>query len=248
MALPVVYAVRHGETEWSLSGQHTGVTDIPLTAHGEADAGKLADRLRGLKFAAVFTSPLQRARKTCELAGFGAQAEVLSDAIEWNYGKYEGVKTHEIHKEQPDWNLFRDGCPDGETADMVAARADRVIARIRALNGDAIVFSSSHFLRVFAARWIGLPPTGGAHFILGTTGVNIFGYEHNNLAEPVIRVWNDTHRVAAWLFVACGLAGFLIVVAGLPLLAAFSVLGVAVVVPIVYAFVHYKQLERRGAL
>ena len=195
MALPVVYAVRHGETEWSLSGQHTGVTDIPLTAHGEADARKLSARLGGLKFAAVFTSPLQRARKTCELAGFGAQAEVLSDAIEWNYGKYEGVKTHDIHKEQPDWNLFRDGCPEGETADMVGARADRVIARIRAINGDVIVFSSSHFLRVFAARWIGFPPTGGAHFILGTTGVNVFGYEHNNLAEPVIRMWNDTRHL-----------------------------------------------------
>jgi broad specificity phosphatase PhoE len=194
MAIPVVYTVRHGETEWSISGQHTGVTDIPLTAHGEEVAHRLAERLKGLKFAAVFTSPLQRARRTCELAGFGAQAEVLSDAIEWNYGKYEGVKTHDIHKERPDWNLFRDGCPEGEDAAAVGARADRVIARIRAVNGDAIVFSSSHFLRVFAARWIGLPPTGGAHFVLSTAAVNMFSYEHNSLDEPVIRLWNDARH------------------------------------------------------
>ena len=191
MALPVVYTVRHGETEWSISGQHTGVTDIALTEHGEAVAHRLAERLRGLKFAAVFTSPLQRARRTCELAGFGAQAEVLADAIEWNYGKYEGVKTVDIHRERPDWDLFRDGCPDGENAAMIGARADRVIARIRAVNGDAIVFSSSHFLRVFAARWIGLPPTGGSHFVLSTAAVNMFGYEHNKLTEPVIQLWND---------------------------------------------------------
>ncbi len=191
MALPVVYAVRHGETEWSISGQHTGVTDIPLTAHGEAVAHRLAERLRGLKFAAVFTSPLQRARKTCELAGFGAQAEVLPDAIEWNYGKYEGVKTVDIHRERPDWDLFRDGCPDGENAAMIGARADRVIARARAVNGDAIIFSSSHFLRVLAARWIELDPSGGRRFVLSTAAVSIFGYEHNKLTEPVIQLWND---------------------------------------------------------
>jgi probable phosphoglycerate mutase len=191
MALPVVYAVRHGETEWSISGQHTGVTDIPLTEHGVAVAHRLAERLRGLKFAAVFTSPLQRARKTCELAGFGAQAEVLPDAIEWNYGKYEGVKTVDIHRERPDWDLFRDGCPDGENAAMVGARADRVIARARAVNGDVIIFSSSHFLRVLAARWIELDPSGARHFVLSTAAVSIFGYEHSKLTEPVIQLWND---------------------------------------------------------
>ena len=195
MAVPIIYTARHGETEWSLSGQHTGVTDIPLTPHGEEDARKLAGRLKGLNFVKVFTSPLQRARRTCELAGFGAKAEILPDAIEWNYGQYEGVKTHDIHKDRPDWDLFRDGCPGGENAAAVAARADRVIERIRAVDGDVILFSSSHFLRVFGARWIGLPPTGGARFVLGTTALNALSYEHNNLAEPVIRMWNDTRHL-----------------------------------------------------
>ncbi len=192
MPLPVVYAVRHGETEWSLSGQHTGVTDIALTEHGERDAKRLGERLGGLAFAGVFTSPLQRARRTCELAGFAGQAEILADAIEWNYGDYEGVKTVDIQRDRPGWDLFRDGCPGGEAAAQVGARADRVIARIRAIEGDVLLFSSAHFLRVLAARWLGLEPTGGRHFMLGTAAVSIFGYEHNNLAEPVIRVWNDT--------------------------------------------------------
>ncbi len=192
MPLPVVYAVRHGETEWSLSGQHTGVTDIALTEHGERDAARLGERLRGLTVAAVFTSPLQRARRTCELAGFGGQVEILADAIEWNYGDYEGVRTPDIQRDRPGWDLFRDGCPGGETAAQIGARADRVIARIRAIEGDVVLFSSAHFLRVLAARWLGLEPEGGRHFILGTAAVSIFGYEHNNLAEPVIRLWNDT--------------------------------------------------------
>lgn len=195
MALPIIYAARHGETEWSLSGQHTGVTDIPLTAHGESDARKLAGRLKGLSFIKVFTSPLQRARRTCELAGFGDQAEIVPDAIEWNYGEYEGVKTHDIHRDKPDWDLFRDGCPGGENAAAVGARADRVIDRIRAVEGDVLIFSSSHFLRVFAARWIQLPPTGGSRFVLGTTALSAFSYEHNNLKEPVIRMWNDTRHL-----------------------------------------------------
>ena len=195
MAVPVVYAVRHGETEWSLSGQHTGVTDIPLTPQGERDAARLGERLSGLVFARVFTSPLQRARRTCELAGFGAEAEILGDAIEWNYGDYEGVRTADIHRDRPGWDLFRDGCPGGEAAAEIGARADRVIARIRASDGDVMLFSSAHFLRVFAARWLGLEPTGGRHFILGTAAVNILGYEHNNLAEPIIRLWNDTGHV-----------------------------------------------------
>ena len=196
MAIPVIYTARHGETEWSLSGQHTGVTDIPLTAHGEADAHKLGARLKGLSFVKVFSSPLQRARRTCELAGFGGQVEILSDAIEWNYGQYEGVKTHDIHKDRPDWDLFRDGCPGGEDAAAVGARADRVIERIRAAGGDVLLFSSSHFLRVFGARWIGLPPSGGAHFVLSTTALNELSYEHSHLTEPVIRVWNNTSHLA----------------------------------------------------
>ena len=195
MAVPVVYAVRHGETEWSLSGQHTGITDLPMTERGERDAARLAERLRGLNFAQVFTSPLRRARRTCELAGFGEGAEILPDAIEWNYGDYEGVRTVEIQRERPGWDLFRDGCPGGESAAEIGARADRVIARLRGVEGDALLFSSAHFLRVLAARWLGLDPTGGRHFILGTAAVSVLGYEHNNLAEPIIRLWNDTRHI-----------------------------------------------------
>jgi probable phosphoglycerate mutase len=195
MALPIVYAARHGETEWSLSGQHTGVSDIPLTAHGESDAVKLGERLKTLTIAAVFTSPLIRARRTCELAGFGAQAVVVPEMIEWNYGDYEGVKTHDIHKDRPGWDLFRDGCPNGEAAPQVGARADQAIAKIRAVNGNVLIFSSSHFLRVFAARWIGLPATGGSHFVLSTTALSAFGYEHESMAEPVMRMWNDTSHL-----------------------------------------------------
>lgn len=195
MALPTIFAARHGETEWSLSGQHTGVTDLPLTEQGERDAGKLGLRLRPLAFAKVFTSPLQRARRTCELAGYGAQAEILPDLIEWNYGEYEGVRTRDIHGERPGWDLFRDGCPGGETAAHVGARADRVIEVIRGIEGDVLLFSSSHILRVLAARWLGLHPAGGRHFVLGTTALSAFSYEHNNPAEPVIRMWNDVRHL-----------------------------------------------------
>ena len=196
MALPTIYAARHGETEWSKSGQHTGRTDLPLTEQGERDAGKLGGRLKGMNFAKVFSSPLQRAFHTCELAGFGAQAEKLDDLLEWNYGDYEGVKTHDIHAARPGWDLFRDGCPNGETAALVGARADRVIAKVQSIDGDVLLFSSSHFLRVLAARWIGLDGTGGQHFVLGTTALSAFGYEHNNIAERVIRLWNDTRHMA----------------------------------------------------
>ena len=195
MALPTVYAARHGETEWSLSRQHTGVTDLPLTEQGERDALKLGGRLRGLAFAKVFTSPLQRARRTCELAGFGAQAEILHDLIEWNYGQYEGVRTPDIQRERPGWDLFRDGCPGGETAALVGARADRVVSIVRGIESDVLLFSSAHFLRTLAARWLGLEPTGGRHFMLGTTALSAFGYEHNNLAEPVIKLWNDVRHL-----------------------------------------------------
>ena len=195
MALPTVYAARHGETEWSLSGLHTGVTDLPLTEHGEREAHKLGGRLRGLAFAKVFTSPLQRARRTCELAGFGSQAEVLDDLKEWNYGQYEGMRGRDIQRERPGWNLFRDGCPGGETAALVSARADRVISVIRGIEGDVLLFSSSHFLRTLAARWLGLEPTGGRHFVLSTAALSAFGYNHNNLAEPVIKLWNDVRHL-----------------------------------------------------
>jgi len=193
-ALPVVYLARHGETAWSLSGQHTGRTDLPLTERGEANARALGVRLSGLSFAKVLTSPLQRAVRTCELAGFGEQAELDPDLVEWDYGQYEGRRTVEILRERPDWFLFRDGCPGGETPDQVGARADRVINRIRAVHGDVLVFSSAHILRVLATRWLGLEAAGGRYFLLGTASLSVLGYEHN-LGEPAIRLWNDTRHV-----------------------------------------------------
>jgi broad specificity phosphatase PhoE len=192
--LPKIYLARHGETEWSLSGQHTGVTDIPLTENGERNARNLGERLRGTHFVQVLTSPLQRARRTCELAGFGAQAEVDADLVEWNYGDYEGKRTADIRKERPNWFLFRDGCPGGETPDAIAARADRIVARLRALNGDALVFSHGHFLRVLAARWLGKPASDGRFLLLSTAALSILGYEHN-LDEPVLRLWNDDQHL-----------------------------------------------------
>ena len=193
-ALPVVYLARHGETAWSMSGQHTGRTDLPLTERGEANARALGARLSGLSFAKVFTSPLQRAVRTCELAGFGEKAEADPDLVEWDYGQYEGRRTVEILEERPDWYLFRDGCPGGETPDQVGARADRVIDRIRAVRGDVLVFSSAHILRVLAARWLGLEAAGGRYFVLSTATLSLLGYEHN-LGEPVIRLWNDSHHL-----------------------------------------------------
>jgi probable phosphoglycerate mutase len=193
--LPTIYLARHGETAWSLSGQHTGLTDLPLTEHGERNARQLGNRLSGLAFAKVFTSPLQRAVRTAELAGFTAVAEVDRDLLEWNYGDYEGRRTTEIHVERPDWQLFRDGCPGGESPSQVGARADRVVRRIRALEGDVLVFSSGHFLRVLAARWLALEPAAGRFLLLSTASVSALSYEHN-LSEPVIRLWNDTRHVA----------------------------------------------------
>ncbi len=164
--LPVIYLVRHGETAWSLTGQHTGLTDVPLTERGERNARRLGERLAGLAFAKVFTSPLQRAARTCELAGFRAAAEVDADLVEWNYGKYEGLRTVEIHAKHPDWQLFRDGCPGGESPVQVGARADHVVSRVREIKGDVLIFSSGHFLRVLAARWLGLESAAGRFFIL----------------------------------------------------------------------------------
>jgi len=192
--LPVIYLARHGETAWSLSGQHTGRTDLPLTEGGERNGRALGARLRGLTFAKVFTSPLQRAFKTCELAGFGNASERDPDLMEWDYGEYEGRRTVEILAQRPDWQLFRDGCPGGESPTEIGARADRVVSRVRAVHGDVLLFSSAHFLRVFAARWLGLEPAGGRYLLLGTAALCILGYEHN-LAEPAIRLWNDTHHL-----------------------------------------------------
>ena len=193
-SLPVVYAARHGETAWSLSGQHTGLTDLPLTERGERNAHRLAERLQGLTFAKVLTSPLERAARTCELAGFGDIAEVDRDLLEWNYGDYEGRRTVDIHAERPDWQLFRDGCPGGESPEQVGVRADYVVSRVRAVQGNVLLFSSGHFLRVFAARWIGLEPGAGRYFLLSTASVSAVGYEHK-LSEPVICLWDDTRHV-----------------------------------------------------
>ncbi|MCG6874099.1 MAG: histidine phosphatase family protein [Betaproteobacteria bacterium] len=195
-SLPIIYLARHGETAWSLSGQHTGTTDIPLTERGQRNARQLGERMRGLVFAKVFTSPLVRAARTCELAGFGASAEVDPDLREWNYGAYEGRRTVDIHKERPDWQLFRDGCPGGESPGQVAARADRVAARVRAVAGNVLLFSSGHFLRILAARWLGLEAAAGRYFLLGTAALSALGYEHK-LSQPAIRLWNDTRHVEA---------------------------------------------------
>ncbi len=192
--LPIIYVARHGETAWSLSGQHTGLTDLPLTERGERNARRLGERLHGMNFAKVFTSPLQRAARTCELAGFGAVAEVDGDLLEWNYGEYEGRRTAEILAERPGWQLFRDGCPGGESPDQIGSRADRVVSHLRAIHGDVLLFSSGHFLRVLAARWLGLEPGAGRYFLLSTASLSALGYEHDR-SEPVIRLWNETRHV-----------------------------------------------------
>ncbi|MFC5759510.1 MULTISPECIES: histidine phosphatase family protein [unclassified Rhizobium] len=189
-AFPEITLVRHGETAWSLSGQHTGRSDIPLTANGEAAARALAPRLAGLSVSAVWSSPSQRAHNTCRLAGFGEGAAIKPDLAEWDYGAYEGITTKEILARRPGWRLFRDGCPDGESAADIGARADRIVAELRQVNAPVLIFSSSHFLRVLAARWLGLPPEDGARFILDTTSISVLGYEHD-LTEPVIRRWNQ---------------------------------------------------------
>jgi probable phosphoglycerate mutase len=193
--LPVAYLARHGETAWSLSGQHTGRTDLPPTENGERNARQLGQRLQGLTFAKVFTSPLERAQRTCALAGFGTLAEIDHDLVEWDYGQYEGRRSDEILKERPDWQLFRDGCPGGETPRDVGMRADRVVGRVQAIRGDVLLFSSGHFLRVLAARWLGLDPSGARYLLLSTASLSAVGYEHN-LSRPVIRFWNDTRHVA----------------------------------------------------
>jgi len=194
-SLPVVYIARHGETAWSLSGQHTGLTDIPLTERGERMALALADRLKGMSFASVLCSPLKRAHRTCELAGFAAEAMIDSDLVEWNYGQYEGLTSKQIHAERPDWNLFRDGCPGGETPDAISARADKTVARLRSLPDPILLFSSGHIIRVLAARWLDLTvEVMAARLLLGTASLSALSYEHT-LMEPAIRLWNDTRHL-----------------------------------------------------
>lgn len=180
---------RHGETEWSLNGRHTGSTDLPLTENGRRRAQRLASRLEGRTFALVLTSPLQRAVDTCKLAGLGDQAQVRPDLHEWDYGDYEGITTAEIHERDPGWTLWRDGCPNGESAADVGARADRVIAETRSVDGDVIAFGHGHMLRVVGARWVGLPPQDGGLLGLGTGALCTLGCEHD---LPVLVHWNES--------------------------------------------------------
>jgi broad specificity phosphatase PhoE len=192
--LPIVYLARHGETAWSISGQHTGLSDIPLTPRGEQNACQLGERLKGMVFGRVFCSPLVRARKTCELSGFGNRAEIDPDLVEWNYGEYEGRTTADVRRERPDWLLFRDGCPGGESVAEVTARADRVVTRLKSISTDIVVYSSGHFLRVVAARWLGREAAMGRCLFLGTATLSAVGYEHSQ-SNPVIRLWNDDRHV-----------------------------------------------------
>jgi probable phosphoglycerate mutase len=182
-----VFAIRHGETAWSLSGQHTGTTDIPLTDNGRRLAERLRLALVGEVFARVLTSPLQRARETCALAGLGDRSVIDSDLVEWNYGKYEGLTPRQIHEMAPGWLIFRDGCPGGETPDQVGARVDRVIARVRAVEGNVALFAHGHVLRVLVARWIGMPAGAGRHFLLDTGTMSLLGYYRD---IPAVKVWN----------------------------------------------------------
>jgi probable phosphoglycerate mutase len=187
MPKPQVYLIRHGETEWSVSGQHTGITDIPLTDNGRQVARLLKPVLNKETFARVWTSPLQRARETCELAGLGERAEIDRDLMEWNYGDYEGLTPKQIHAKAPGWMIFSDGCPGGEDPEEVGARADRVIARVRVVEGDVALFAHGHIFRVFAARWLGLPAGAGRHFLLDTATLNILGYYRD---VPAVKRWN----------------------------------------------------------
>jgi broad specificity phosphatase PhoE len=192
--LPVVYIARHGNTAWTASGQHTGRTDLPLTPDGERNAVRLGERLKGMQFAKVFTSPLQRASRTCKLSGFSASAETDPDLMEWDYGQYEGLTSAQILEQNPNWQLFRDGVPGGESPQQIAQRADRVVQRVRSIAGDVLLFSSAHFTRVLAARWLGLGVEFAAYFLLTPASLSALSYEHNP-SHPVIRLWNDDHHV-----------------------------------------------------
>jgi probable phosphoglycerate mutase len=192
---PVVYLARHGETEWALAGRHTGRTDIPLTAKGEADAAKIGTRLRSVSFTRMFSSPLSRANRTAELAGFAAELD--ADLLEWNYGQYEGLKTAEIRERRPGWDLFRDGCPGGESVSDITARVDRMIARLKGCTGNVLVFAHGHLLRVLAARWVGREAALGKALYLGTAAVCILGFDHYAMDEPVIRLWNDDRHLVS---------------------------------------------------
>jgi probable phosphoglycerate mutase len=189
-SLPRLFLVRHGSTDWSETHRFTGRTDLPLNVHGEENARRLAPRLAGIPFSHVFSSPLQRARRTCQLAGFAAVAQIDADLAEWNYGELEGRDSEEIHRQRPGWDLFRDGAPGGESPSDVEARADRFITKVRQLGGDVAAFSSAHISRVIAARWIGLGPEAAGKFLCTTASVSILSYEHT-VQRPAIELWND---------------------------------------------------------
>jgi broad specificity phosphatase PhoE len=188
--LPRLFLARHGDTAWTDSRQRTGRTDLPLNENGEERAKQLGVRLQKFSFVRVFTSPLQRASKTCALAGFGQVAAVDQDLVEWDYGGFEGKLTKNIVKERPGWEMFRDGCPGGESPQDVAARADRFIARVRGIEGNVLAFSSAHIIRMIAARWLELPPSAGRFFFCRPASVGVLGFEHNNRDEPIIALWN----------------------------------------------------------
>jgi broad specificity phosphatase PhoE len=189
--LPRVFLIRHGETEWSKAGRHTGRTDIALTSHGEEQALSVGRRIQALQFNRVFTSPLQRARATARLAGLGALLEIDPDLLEWDYGEYEGRRTDEIQSDRPGWNVFQDGCPKGESLRDVSARADQVVQRVRALTGNVALFAHAHVLRVVAARWLRLDALAARAFLLYPAGIGVMGYEHGNEDEPVVIRWNE---------------------------------------------------------
>ena len=185
-----IWLIRHGETAWSRTGQHTGRTDIALTEHGEDAARKLADPLRAVSFSRVFTSPLQRARRTCESAGLAARSEIGTELIEWDYGDYEGMHPVDIRKERPGWNIFRDGCPNGESPAQVSERVDRLLIRLRTLEGNIALFAHGQFGRVLGARWIGLPVERAQQLLLSTASLSILGFEHDVAEMPAIILWN----------------------------------------------------------
>jgi probable phosphoglycerate mutase len=193
--LPLLYIARHAETAWSLDGRHTGRTDLPLTERGEENARKLGARLRGMTFGKVFTSPLQRAKRTCELAGLGSVADIDSDLVEWDYGEYEGKRSLEIRAGRPDWELFRDGCPGGESPQRISERADRFLNRVRSADGEVLAFTSGHISRVLAARWLGVElwPIGKL-LMLGTASLSALGYDRDR-TRPALHLWNETHHL-----------------------------------------------------
>jgi broad specificity phosphatase PhoE len=196
--MPRLFLARHGDTAWTDSRQRTGRTDLPLNECGEERARQLGERLRRFSFARVFTSPLQRASKTCALAGFEEVAQVEPDLVEWDYGRFEGKLTRQILKERPGWEMFRDGCPGGEFPQDVAARADRFILRVRDIEGDVLAFSSAHIIRMMAARWLGLPANAGRFFFCRPASVGVLSFEHNSREEPIIGLWNYVARSREW--------------------------------------------------